>query len=76
MGQESHVEIHYAQKSTELAGSLWRVAAVEIGHSFFHRLGTLGRHLVTEEGDLGCPKGSLRWVDDDPIPLKPVEKGP
>jgi hypothetical protein len=52
------------------------VAVLEIGHSFIQRLGALGRHLVTEEGDLGCPKDALRRVDDDPIPLKLVEEGP
>jgi hypothetical protein len=49
---------------------------MEIGHSFVQRLGTLGRHLVTEEGDLGCPKNALRRFDDDPISLKPVENCP
>jgi hypothetical protein len=48
---------------------------MEIGHSFVQRLGTLGRHFVTEEGDLGCPKDVLRWVDDDPIRLKLGEEG-
>jgi hypothetical protein len=38
-------------------------------------LGTLGRHLITEEGDLGCSKDTLRRVDDDSIPLKLVEEG-
>jgi hypothetical protein len=30
------------------------VAVLEMGHSFLQRLGTLGRHPVTEEDDLGC----------------------
>jgi hypothetical protein len=76
VGQESPVEVYHAQKPTELAGSLWRVAVLEIGHSLVQRLGTLGRHLVTEEGDLGCPKDALRRVHDGPIPLKLVEEGP
>jgi hypothetical protein len=76
MGQKSPIEIHHAQKSTELAGSLWRMAVLEIGHSFVQRLGTLSRHFVPEEGDLGCPKDALRRIDDDPIPLKPVVKCP
>jgi hypothetical protein len=75
VGQKSPVEIYHAQKSTELAGSLWRMAVLEIGHSFVQRLGNLGRLLVTKEGDLGHSKDALHRVDDDPIPLKPVEKG-
>jgi hypothetical protein len=51
------------------------VAILEIGHLFVQRMGTLGRHLVTEDGDLGCPKDALPRVDDDPIPLKLVEEG-
>jgi hypothetical protein len=47
-----------------------------VGHSLFQRLGTLGGHLVTEKGDLGCSKDTLRRVDDDPVPLKLVEKSP
>jgi hypothetical protein len=50
------------------------VAVLEVGHSLFQRLGTLGGNLVTEEGDLGCWKDALRWVDDDPVPLKLVEE--
>jgi hypothetical protein len=76
VGQESPVEVNHSHKPTELANSLWRVAVLEIGQSFVQTLGTLGRHLVTEESDLGCPKDSLRRVDDDPIPLKRVEGGP
>jgi hypothetical protein len=74
VGQESPVEIQYAQKSTELTGGLWRVAILEMGHSLFQRLGTFCEHLVTEEGDLGCSEDALRWVDDDPITLKLVEE--
>jgi hypothetical protein len=74
VGQISPVEVHHAQKPTELAGSLWRLAVLEMGHSFIQRLGTLGRHLVTEESDLGCPKDILRRVADDPIPLKLVKE--
>jgi hypothetical protein len=68
--------LHHAQKPTELADSLRRVAALEMDHSFIQRLGTLGRYLVTEEGDLGCPEDALRRVDDDLILLKPVEEDP
>jgi hypothetical protein len=59
----------------QLAGRFWRVAVLDIGHSFVQRLGALGRHLVTEEGDLGRPRDALCRVDDDPIPLKLVEEG-
>jgi hypothetical protein len=52
------------------------VAVLEMGHSFFQRLGTFGEHLVTEEGDFGCSKGALHRVDEDPVPLKLVEEGP
>jgi hypothetical protein len=50
------------------------VAVLEMGYSLFKRLGTHGGHLVTEEGDLGCLKGALLRVDEDPIPLKLVEE--
>jgi hypothetical protein len=40
----------------ELTGSLGRVAELRIGYSFFQRSGTLGGHLVTENGDLGARK--------------------
>jgi hypothetical protein len=43
------------------------VAVLEVGHSFFQRLGTLGGYLVTEKGDLRSPEDALCWVDDDPI---------
>jgi hypothetical protein len=52
------------------------MVVLDMGHSFFQILGTLGRHLVTEEGDLGCSKDSLHWVDEDPVHLKLVEEGP
>jgi hypothetical protein len=51
------------------------VAVLEMGHSFFQRLGTFGRHLVAEKGDLGYPKDAFRRVHDDPIPLELVEEG-
>jgi hypothetical protein len=54
MGQKSSIEVQHAQKSKELTGGLAMVAVLEMGHSFFQRLGNLGGHLVTEEGDLGC----------------------
>jgi hypothetical protein len=70
VGQKSPIEVQHAQKSTELTDGLWKLAVLEMGHSFFQRLKTLGRHLVTEEGDIGCSEDALRRVDDDPIPLK------
>jgi hypothetical protein len=52
--QKSPVEVQHAQKPAELTGGLGRLAALKMGYLFFLRLGTFGRHLVTEEGDLGC----------------------
>jgi hypothetical protein len=69
MRQKSPIEVQHAQKWAELTGGLRRIAALEMGHSFFQRLGTIDGHLVTEEGDLGCSKDTLHWVDEDPVPL-------
>jgi hypothetical protein len=74
--QKSPIEIQHAQKSTELTGGLGRMAVLEVVNSLFQRLGTLGGHLVTEEGDLGCSKDALRRVGGDPVPLKLVEENP
>jgi hypothetical protein len=52
------------------------MAIPEMGHSFFQRLGTLGGHLVTQEGDLGCTIYTLRQVNEVPVPLKLAEEGP
>jgi hypothetical protein len=76
VGQKSPLEIHHAQTSTELTGGLWRVEVLEIGHSLFQRLRTLGGHLVTEEGNLGSSEDAIRRVVDDPIPLKLGEESP
>jgi hypothetical protein len=73
VGLKSPVEVQHTQKPVELTGSLGRMAILEMGHLFFQRLGTLGRHLVTNEGDLGCSEDALCWVDEDPVPLKSVE---
>jgi hypothetical protein len=35
--------------------------------------GGLGRVAVLKMVDLGCSGDALRWVDDDPVPLKSVE---
>jgi hypothetical protein len=50
------------------------VAILEMDYPFFQRSETLGEHLVTEEGDLGWPEDALRRVDEDPVPLKSVER--
>jgi non-ribosomal peptide synthetase component E (peptide arylation enzyme) len=76
MGQKLPIEVQHAQKSTELTGSLRRVAVLEMGHSLFQRLGALSEHLVTKQGDLGCSEDALRRVDDDAVPLKLVEESP
>jgi hypothetical protein len=64
------VKVQHAQETAGLTGGLRRVAVLKMGYSFFQRSGTLGGHLVTEEGDLGCPEDARRWVDEDPVPLK------
>jgi hypothetical protein len=50
------------------------MSILEMGHSFFQRLVTLGGHLVREEHDFGCSEDALRRVDDGPIILKLVEE--
>jgi hypothetical protein len=70
VGQKLPVEVQHAQKSTELTGRLWRVAVLEMGHSLFQRLRTFCGHLVTEDGDLGCPEDTVCRVGDDPVPLE------
>jgi hypothetical protein len=72
VGQKSLIEVQHAQKSTEITGGLGWVVVLEMGHSFFQRLGTL----VTEEGGLGYLGNALCWVDEDPVPLKLVEESP
>jgi hypothetical protein len=52
------------------------VAVLEMCHSLFKMLGTLGGNLVTEEGDLRCSENALRRVDEDPVILKLVEASP
>jgi hypothetical protein len=61
VGQKSPI-VQHAQESTELTGRLGWVAVLEMGHSFFQRFGTLGGHLISNEGDLVCSKDtSLGW---------------
>jgi hypothetical protein len=67
VGQKSPIEVQHAQESTELTGGLGRVAVLEMGYTFFQRLGTLGVHLVTEEGELGCTKNILRGLNRIPF---------
>jgi hypothetical protein len=52
------------------------MAVLEKDHSFTQRLGILGGHLVTEEGDFGCSKDVLCRVNEDPVSLKLVEESP
>jgi hypothetical protein len=52
VGQKSPVEVQHAQGTVELSGNLGSLTVVEIGYLFFQRLGTLSRHLKTEEGHL------------------------
>jgi hypothetical protein len=76
VGQISPVEVQHAQETAELTGGLGRMAVLEMGYSFFLRFGIFDGHLVTEEGDLDCSEDTLRRVDEDPVPLKPVEERP
>jgi hypothetical protein len=64
------------RQTAELTGGLRRIVVLEMGYSFFKRWRTVGRHLVTEGGDLGCSEHALHWVDEDPLPLKSVEESP
>jgi hypothetical protein len=75
VGRKSPVEVQPAQKLTELTGGLWRVAALEMVHSFFQRSRTHGGHFVSEDGDLGSSEDALRRVDD-PMPQNLVEDSP
>jgi hypothetical protein len=74
--QKSPVEVQHAQETAELTGDVGRVTVLEVDYSFFHSLGTLGGHLIIEEGDLGCLEDALRRVDENPIPLKSVGGSP
>jgi hypothetical protein len=70
------LEVQHAQKSTELTGDVGRVRILEMGHSFFQRSGALGKHLLTEDGDLGCLEDALGRVDDYPVLLELGENSP
>jgi hypothetical protein len=74
--QKSPVEIQHAQEAAELTGGLRRGAVLNMGHSVFKLSGTLGGHLVDEEGYLGCSENTLRRVDQDPVSLKLCEERP
>jgi hypothetical protein len=54
----------------------WEGGVLKVGYSFFQRLGALGRHLVTEEGDLRCSEDTLCQVDEDAVLLKSFEVSP
>ena len=70
MGQKSPVEDNHVQETRR-----W-LAVLQMSHSLCQRLGSFGRHLVAEEGDLRCSEDALRWVDYDPVLLKLLEKFP
>jgi hypothetical protein len=76
VGQLSPTDVQHVRKSTELTGGVGRGAVLVMGHSFFQRYGTLSGHLITEEGDLGPSRNTLRWVGKYPVPLKFVEENP
>jgi hypothetical protein len=67
LGQKSYINVQHAQKSAELTGGLGMLAVLELCHLFFQRLGTFNGYLVTEEGDFGCSKDTLRRVDENPV---------
>lgn len=54
VGRELPVEVQHAQETAEQTGGLGRLAVLKVGCSFFQRFGTLSRHFVTKEGDLGA----------------------
>jgi hypothetical protein len=74
--QKSPIEIQHAQEAAELTCGVRKGTVLEMSHSIFERSGTLGGHLVTEEGNLGCSEDTLRRVDQDPVSLKLVEERP
>jgi hypothetical protein len=76
MGQNSPVVVKHTQETAKLTGGFGRLAFLKVGDSFFQWLGALGRHLITEEGDLACSEDALHPVDEDPILLKSVEESP
>jgi hypothetical protein len=67
--EKSPVVIQHTQETAGLTVSFGRLAFLKVGHSFFQRLGALGGHLITEEGDLMCSEGTLLQVDEDPVIL-------
>jgi hypothetical protein len=72
VGQKSPVVVHHAQETAELTGGFGRLVVLKVSDSFFHRLGALSGHLITEEGDLGDSEDALRRVDEDSALLKSV----
>jgi hypothetical protein len=44
VGKKSHVEVQHAQETVELTGTV-----LMMSYSFFQRVGTLGRYLITKE---------------------------
>jgi hypothetical protein len=51
VGQKLLVDIQHVLRTADLTGGLGRLAVVEMGYSFFQRLGTLGEYFVTEKSD-------------------------
>jgi hypothetical protein len=52
------------------------LAVLEVDYLFFQRFGTLGGHLITEEGDLGCSEDAIRRFNEYPVRMKSVEESP
>jgi hypothetical protein len=76
VGQKLPVQVQNAHETAELTGGLGSLAVLKMGFSLSQRLGTLGGHLVTEEGDFGCSENAFRRVVGGPVPLKSVEECP
>jgi hypothetical protein len=53
----------------------WEGADLTMSHLFFQMLGTLGGHLSTEKGDVGCSEAALYRVKS-PVYLMLVEESP
>jgi hypothetical protein len=76
VGQKLPVVVQNAEETAKLTGGFGRMAFLNVGHSFFRRLGALSRHLITEEDDRGYSEDTLHQVDQDPVLLKSVREGP
>jgi hypothetical protein len=74
VGQKLPIKVQHVQETTELTGGFRWGTVLQMCDSFFKRSGTLGGHLVTEEGYLGCPKDAFCRVNYDPVCLKTAEE--